>query len=100
MSSFVTISAEDPYKSDFTLPQSFCFVAGAMTIARGWSVTPRQVQNRILFFSIMLGGSLVYWHWEAMIISFLAVRTTVLPFKNIEELVGKTKFKVRCLRMP
>lgn len=40
------------------------------------------------------GGTLIYWHWEAMIISFLAVRTTVLPFYSMEEMATKTNFKV------
>ena len=65
-----------------------------MTIARGWSRTPNSVANRILFYCIMLGGSLIYWHWEAMIISYLAVRTTVLPFSSMEEMVQKTNYKV------
>lgn len=86
--------AKEPKYDEFTLTKSFCFVAGAMTIARGWSVTPDLTLNRILFYSIMLGGSLVYWHWEAMIISFLAVRTTVLPFYSMEEMAQQTSFKV------
>ncbi|XP_059081679.1 glutamate receptor ionotropic, kainate glr-3-like isoform X2 [Tigriopus californicus] len=84
----------EPEQEEFTLSKSFCFVAGAMTIARGWNTTPWRIQNRILFFSVMLGGTLIYWHWEAMIISFLAVRTTVLPFSSMEEMLTKTDFKV------
>jgi hypothetical protein len=30
---------------------------------------------------------LFYWHWEAMLISQLAIRVTVLPFNSIEQMV-------------
>jgi hypothetical protein len=65
-----------------------------MTIARGWSVTPVAIHNRIAFYSVMLSGALIYWHWEAMIISYLAVRTIVLPFNSIEELLQNTDTNV------
>ena len=45
-------------------------------------------------FSVMLASVLLYWHWEAMLISYLATRVIVLPFKNIEELVKTTSFKI------
>ena len=43
----------------------------------------------------MLAGTLLYWHWEAMIISYLAVRTISLPFNSLEELVLNTDYKAR-----
>ena len=92
------ITDNDPKKDEFTLTKSFCFVAGALTIARGWSVTPWSIQNRILFFSVMAGGTLIYYHWEAMIISFLAVRTTILPFNSMEEMARDSDFKVRRIK--
>ncbi len=44
--------------------------------------------------SIMLASVMLYWHWEAMLISNLATRVIVLPFNNIPELVDKTSFKI------
>ncbi len=75
-----------------------------------------RARNRIVFISVLIGGSLVrffvdnivflgnlrkflapkiqiYWHWEAMLISFLQVRKTVLPFNSLEDLYENTKFK-------
>lgn len=37
---------------------------------------------------------MLYWHWEAMLISYLATRVIVLPFNDIKELVDKTSFKI------
>ena len=42
-----------------------------------------------------MGASvLLYWHWEAMLISYLATRVIVLPFNNIDELVKTSSFKI------
>ena len=50
----------------------------------------------LIFFSysILFYGTLVYWHWEAMLISYLSTQNVVLPFKNIPELVSKSNFRV------
>ena len=45
-------------------------------------------------FSILLTSVLLYWHWEAMLISYLATRKIVLPFNNVEELVKKSNYKI------
>ena len=42
----------------------------------------------------MLASVLIYWHWEAMLISYLATRVIVLPFNNIPELVENSNFKI------
>ena len=34
----------------------------------------------------MLSGVLIYFHWEAMLISYLATRTVIYPFNNLQEL--------------
>ena len=40
----------------------------------------------ICFISFLLGGLLCYFHWEAMLISYLAQRVTPIPFTNMQEL--------------
>ena len=34
---------------------------------------------------------MVYWHWEAMLISYLTSRTIALPFKTIDGLMQDTQ---------
>ena len=36
----------------------------------------------------------MFWHWEAMLISYLATRVIVMPFNNIADLVTNTDFKI------
>ena len=70
--------------SEFTMAKAYVFTAGSMTFGRPWSVEPSSWKARIAFISLMLGGTLVFWHWEAMLISYLATRVTVLPFDSME----------------
>ena len=37
---------------------------------------------------------MLYYHWEAMLISYLATRVIVLPFNSIKELVDKSSFLI------
>ena len=42
----------------------------------------------------MVASLLLYWHWEAMLISYLATRKIVLPFDNMEGLVKTSNYKI------
>ena len=44
------------------------------------------MSNAICFLSFLLGGLLCYFHWEAMLISYLAQRVIPIPFTNMQEL--------------
>jgi hypothetical protein len=43
---------------------------------------------------LLVGGTFIYWHWEAMLISFLATRVITLPFTSIKELLDKSDFLI------
>ncbi len=36
---------------------------------------------------------MIYWHWEAMLISYLATRVIKLPFTSIAGLIANTDYK-------
>ena len=61
---------------------------------RGWSDVPVKVTAQIALFSLLFFGTMVYWHWEAMLISYLATRVTVLPFNNIPELIALSEVQI------
>ena len=84
---------KEPSREEFTLSKCFCFVSGTMAVW-SWSHSPNCYHNRIAFYSVLLAGTLIYYHWEAMLISYLAVRTIVLPFNSLEELAYQTDFNV------
>ena len=89
---FMLYGKESNY-SEFTLSKCYCFVAGTMAVW-SWSHTPNTYHSRIGFYCVLLAGTLIYYHWEAMLISYLAVRTIVLPFNSLEELAYQTDFNV------
>ena len=52
--------------------------------------------NHFLLFwnSILVASALLYWHWEAMLVSYLATRKTVLPFHTLSEMYENTDFRL------
>lgn len=77
----------------FLLYRAYIFVAGAIAFARPYSVVPRTTLAKAIFLTVCLSGSMIFWHWEAMLISFLAVKTLTFPFTDIESLMADTQFK-------
>jgi len=43
--------------------------------------------------SFLFCGTILYWHWEAMVTSYLSARTIVLPFKDLPGIL-KTDFRI------
>ena len=61
---------------------------------RGWNTLPSKLPAQIAFFSLLFFGTMMFWHWEAMLISYLATRVISLPFKDIPDLVSNTQFRI------
>ena len=40
----------------------------------------------LILLSFLCGGMLCYFHWEAMLVSYLSMRVTRMPFTNMQEL--------------
>ncbi len=78
---------------EFTLGKSYVYLTSALTM-RGWSDMPVKTCAQIALFSLLFFGTMIYWHWEAMLISYLSTRVTVLPFNNIPELIAKSQYRI------
>ena len=61
---------------------------------RGWNPLPSKLPAQIALFSLIFFGTMIFWHWEAMLISYLATRVISLPFKDITDLVINTQFRI------
>ena len=61
---------------------------------RGWNTLPSKLPARIALLSLIFFGTMIFWHWEAMLISYLAIRVTSLPFIGIPDLVYNTEFRI------
>ena len=85
---------EDPSGSSFSLLGSVEFVAGTLVSARPWPRLPQLLRGQLVSGGIIVTGAIVFWHWEAMIISYLAARTISMPFSSLDGLIRNTDFKV------
>ena len=63
------------------------FKGNHQTIDHRWSVTPVNIAVRIAFFTILICGCLIFWHWKAGLISNLSVVKFTTPFNSLEELL-------------
>ena len=52
------------------------------------------LHKRISFLTILLAGILLYWLWEAQLISYFSFPVKSLPFNNLEEFLAKSDDKV------
>ena len=48
-------------------------------------------------FSIILASALIYYHWEAMLVSYLATRKTVMPFAGLDDMYSNTNYRLALL---
>ena len=46
----------------------------------------------------MFAGIVIYYYWEAMLISYLSTRFISLPFTNIRGLVENSDFKIALIK--
>ena len=53
--------------------------------------------KNIIFSSVMLCSVLTYFLWEAMLVSYLAVQITSLPFTGMETFLSLSNFKMLTL---
>ena len=42
-------------------------------------------------------AALIYYHWESMLVSYMSARKIVMPFKNLEEMLLNTDFRLATL---
>ena len=42
----------------------------------------------------MLFSTIIYWNWEAMLISYLSTRVIALPFHGVESLFDKSDYQI------
>ena len=46
----------------------------------------------------MFAGVVIYYYWEAMLVSYLSTRFIVLPFTNIRELMENSDYRIGLIR--
>ena len=92
----IYISGSDENAEHYGLGGCYIFIAKTL-IMLGNIYLPCKNSSRIAFSVVFIGGIVLYYYWEAMLISYLAVRKIELPFRTLEEL-DKTNFKVKYIQ--
>lgn len=83
----------DDCKKELRLSDCYWFVAETLLL-RSNTAMPTTYSNRISFVFVLFGSFMIYIYWEAMLISFLAVKKTQLPFQNLEELADSSSYRL------
>ena len=55
---------------------------------------PDNHSSRIAFACVVIGGMILFYHWEAELISYMSVRKIDTPVKSLEELSESPQFKL------
>ncbi len=84
-------SSKEPQNASLGQAYSVAYIALVMM---GSSHVPLKMSTRILFFSIIGTAAMIYWHWEAMLVSYLSNRKTVLPFRDLRDMYQSTDFRL------
>ena len=53
-----------------------------------WSITPKSIPVRVVFYTILLCGCIVFWHWKAGIISNLSIQKYAPPFDDLSSFLA------------
>ena len=91
------ITGYDECGDNYGLDDCYCFVFKTFLML-GNQIIPNSYSSRISFLTVIVAGALIYWYWEAMLISYLAVRTTELPIITLQDLVKKSNLKVTTIQ--
>ena len=81
---------------DYSLSDSYGIVYRSL-LKMGLSNTPKNLRKRIAFFSVLFGGMVTYYLWEAMLISYFSSPKTSLPFDSLQGFLSHSDKKVICL---
>ena len=58
---------------------------GTTLLMQGGSVIPNILSTRIAFACVLCTSILFYYHWEAMVISYVAVKKISWSIKSLDE---------------
>ena len=80
-------------KNTFKLSDCYQFMAKTF-VMQGSRMMPRNNASRIALGAALFGGITIYYLWEAMLISYLAVKRTELPLRTYEDLLQQSDYKL------
>ena len=90
---FHFLSGNHPDDMKWGLADGYLMVYKSLLML-GSNIRLDTLSKRISYLSILVGGMLLYWLWEAQLISYFSFPSKRLPFNNLEEFLTKSDKKV------
>ena len=81
---------DDPQINYVTALSSVVLSTGTLDM----HIKAKKVPARTMMFTIAITGAVVYWSYNAGLISTLTIERIVFPIKNFEDLKANSKYKV------
>ena len=83
-------SGDFGYKNQIKLYQCYILVIESLALLSKVTIATR-CSIRIMFTTIIIVGMMIHFHWDAELISHLATRKIVVPFRNLDELLHRER---------
>ena len=90
---YVVLLDNHPDDMKWNLSDGYVMVYKSLLLL-GSNIRTDTISKRISYLSVMVGGMLLYWLWEAQLISYFSFPSRRLPFNNLEEFLANTDKKV------
>ena len=90
------ISGNHPNDMKWGLIEGYVLVYKCLLML-GSNIRTDTLSKRIGYLSVLIAGVLLYWLWEAQLISYFSFPSKTLPFHNLEQFLTNTDKKVRKL---
>ena len=90
---YVVLLDNHPDDMKWNLSDGYVMVYKSLLLL-GSNIRTDTISKRISYLSVMVGGMLLYWLWEAQLISYFSFPSRRLPFNNLEEFLANSDKKV------
>ena len=85
--------SKDGSTKKYAISDCLCFALKTLVL-RDDGTNPKSGATRTAYASIVFGGIMIYYLWEAMLISYLSVKKVYMPFRTLEELEKTSNYKL------
>ena len=91
---FVSGKSENSHRTLACLLSEVCLTIYKSMIRLDANLKLYVVSKRISHYSVVVGGMLLFWLWEAQLINYFTFPLNKLPFNNLDEFLSESNKKV------
>lgn len=91
---FSFIGKKPTNTDSFSIMDNYIIVMLSLLMQTWKHIAPKSTRKRIAFITVITAGMLIFFIWDAQLISYLSTPHYHLPFHSLHELLKKTNYKV------